>query len=381
MMSKSDRPTRRQFLVQGCAAVAAPYVITSAALGADGRPPASERIVMGGFGMWSGGAAVDRKNTGGWKTGQNDVIIATWTYMGRGECIAYSNDKGRTFTEYEGNPIIKHNGRDPKPFWYAYDKDDTPLNDAAAKLGGHWVIAVSDQPANVSMNTAFYTSTDLKEWTEQSHLKGYRECAEVFTLPVDGNRDNTRWIVFGGDAAHAIGDFDGKTFTPEHKGKHVLHYGRGFYASQCFSDAPDGRRVQVGWATGLDFKGMPFSQTFSFPTELTLRTTPDGVRMFGEPVKEIEKIHGKTQKAENQPLGDEWSVEFKTEGALFDIRAVWEVGAGKQVGLDIDGREEFLYDVAEAKIKDVAAAKTKDVAAAKTKLLSLEVHELNATWP
>lgn len=47
------------------------------------------------------------------------MIIVTWTSTGRGECIAYSNDKGRTFTEYEGNPIITHDGRDPKPLWYA----------------------------------------------------------------------------------------------------------------------------------------------------------------------------------------------------------------------------------------------------------------------
>ena len=51
MTKKSYRPTRRQFLVGSCAAVAAPYVITSTALGADGRPPASERIVMGGIGI------------------------------------------------------------------------------------------------------------------------------------------------------------------------------------------------------------------------------------------------------------------------------------------------------------------------------------------
>ena len=56
--------------------------------------------------MYSGGAVVDWKNTGGWKTGENDVIVVTWTSTGRGECVAYSNDKGLTFTEYEGNPVI-----------------------------------------------------------------------------------------------------------------------------------------------------------------------------------------------------------------------------------------------------------------------------------
>ena len=44
-------PTRREFLKTAAAAVAVPYVITSAALGAEDIPPASERIVMGGIGI------------------------------------------------------------------------------------------------------------------------------------------------------------------------------------------------------------------------------------------------------------------------------------------------------------------------------------------
>ena len=55
-MSKSNHLTRRQFLMGTCAAVAAPYVITSTALGADDRPPASDRIVMGGIGIGNQGS-------------------------------------------------------------------------------------------------------------------------------------------------------------------------------------------------------------------------------------------------------------------------------------------------------------------------------------
>ena len=136
--------------------------------------------------MFSGGAVVDWKNTGGWKTGENDVIVAAWTSTGCGECIAYSNDKGRTFTEYEGNPVIKHKGRDPKPLWYAYGEKDTPLDDTAKTLGGHWIIAIYAEPEKQDRGVAFYTSTDLKKWTFQSHFSGFYECAELFTLPVDG---------------------------------------------------------------------------------------------------------------------------------------------------------------------------------------------------
>ncbi len=50
-MGSYHSPTRREFLKTASAAVAAPYVITSSALGNAERPPASERIVMGGIGI------------------------------------------------------------------------------------------------------------------------------------------------------------------------------------------------------------------------------------------------------------------------------------------------------------------------------------------
>ncbi|MCD6304311.1 MAG: Gfo/Idh/MocA family oxidoreductase [Planctomycetes bacterium] len=50
--SMANRPvSRRDFMKAAAAVVAAPYVITSEALGAPGRPPASERIVMGAVGV------------------------------------------------------------------------------------------------------------------------------------------------------------------------------------------------------------------------------------------------------------------------------------------------------------------------------------------
>ncbi len=42
--------TRRQMLKTAGLVVAAPYMLTSSALGAGGRSPASERIVMGTIG-------------------------------------------------------------------------------------------------------------------------------------------------------------------------------------------------------------------------------------------------------------------------------------------------------------------------------------------
>src|SRR5437588_541892 len=75
-------------------------------------------------------------------------------------------------------------------------------------------------------------------------------------------------------------------------GNHQLWHGN-YYAAQTFSNAPGGRRIQIGWGQGITFPGMPFNQQMAFPCELMLRTTPDGVYLFAEPVQEIEKLHGK----------------------------------------------------------------------------------------
>src|SRR5688500_8145367 len=63
-----DRPlTRRNFLKTGAAVAAAPYVITSGALGGNGPPPASERVTMGFIGV--GGQ------------GGGHLYAGAWTYL------------------------------------------------------------------------------------------------------------------------------------------------------------------------------------------------------------------------------------------------------------------------------------------------------------
>jgi len=235
--------------------------------------------------------------------------------------------------------------------WYAYDKDDKPLNPEARKLGGHWVMAVFDITPGIPANFAFYTSTNLKEWTEQSHLPGYHECPEIFELPVDGDESNTRWVVFDAHQTYALGDFDGKVFTPAHEGKYRVHHGS-YYASQTFSNPPDGRRIQMGWAR-VDAPGMPFNQGFSFPHEITLRKTEDGVRMFARPIAEIEKLHRKKHTAEARELVDGKPVNVDVAGELFDVRATFEVGKAMLVGLSI-GENRVVFHVGGNRLENVA---------------------------
>ncbi len=292
---------------------------------------------------FSGGATVDRNNTAGWG---KDALVAFFTDTACGEAVAYSTDGGETFTYYEKNPVVKHRGRDPKVIWYAYDGEDTPLNEKAKALGGHWVMAVYDEKQGIGRNAAFYTSTDMKEWTEQSHLPGYFECTELFELPVDGDAKDTRWVVFAADAKYAVGRFDGKTFAPEHEGKHQVHWGP-YYASQTFDNPPDGRKIQIGWLR-IASPG-PYNQHFSFPHQLTLHKTEDGVRMFARPVREIETLRVKSHRAGAQPLAADRPVTLPVGSDLLDVRLAVEVGDARAIELHAAGRT-ITYDAAAGKL-------------------------------
>jgi fructan beta-fructosidase len=287
---------------------------------------------------FSGSGNVDVLNTAGWQKGNEKTMVLAFTDTGCGESLAYSTDRGRLWTCYEGNPIIKHGGRDPKLMWYA--------------PGQHWVIAVYDESSQHGRNIAIYTSKNLKEWTRESNIPGYFECAEIFELPVDGNPANKKWVIFAADAKYAIGHFDGKKFTPEHEGKHQVHWGP-YYASQCFSGSPDGRIVQIGWAR-IDMPGMPFNQTFTVPTTLTLHTTDDGIRMFATPIKELEQLRQPNPKAvaSKKLTAEAPTVEFEVAGQLFDIMATVKKGTASQAVLRF-GNNAVTYHFASQKLDDM----------------------------
>ncbi len=281
--------------------------------------------------IFSGSAVVDVNNTAGFQTGDEKVIVCIYTSAGGTnpmskdqpftQSIAYSNDRGRTFTVYEDNPILGHiNGgnRDPKVIWH------TPT--------GQWVMALYLDDRDM----AFFTSKDLKSWEYQSRIKCFHECPELFALPVDSDKDNEKWILYGGSGEYLIGHFDGKEFKSETDAIR-FHYGNCFYASQTFSDIPrtDGRRIQIAWGR-VKMTDMPFNQMMLFPVTLTLHTTEEGTRMFAEPIREIEKLHNKKQwQWKNKTLKPGDNLLSDVSGELFHIRAELQVGDIREIGFVI----------------------------------------------
>ena len=121
-----------------------------------------------------------------------------------------------------------------------------------------------------------------------------------------------------------------------------------YYASQLFNNSPDGRKIQIGWAK-IEMVNMPFNQTFSFPHELSLRKTEDGIRLFAEPINEIELLYKDTYVIKNKILSSDKSIEIEVSGKLFDIEITFDIGNAKSIDLVI-GKENIIYNISTHKI-------------------------------
>lgn len=285
-------------------------------------------------GMFSGSVVMDYDNTAGYNKGKTPAMIAIYTAAGADkqvQCIAYSLDKGRTFTKYEANPVIdsRHiwnskDTRDPKVFWY------TP--------GKHWVMVLNERDGH-----SIYTSSNLKDWKYESHVTGFWECPELFELPVDGNPNNTKWVMYGASGTYMLGSFDGKVFTPE-KGKYQYTTGA-IYAAQTFTNMPDSRRIQVGWGR-ISHPEMPFNGMMLLPTELTLRTTKDGPRLFNLPVKETETLFTPVRDWQNltSDKANDLLKEFYNTDCL-RIKTTIKLSHATDAGFNLFGQRIVGYDM------------------------------------
>ena len=179
----------------------------------------------------------------------------------------------------------------------------------------------------------FFNSDDMKTWTATSvvPLDGFHECPDMFELPVDGDPKDCKWVIYDGPFHYWIGDFDGERFQPQTP---VLRceFGKNFHAAQSWK-TPEQKRVQIGWMNGGAYPGMPFNQQMTFPSELTLRTTPDGIRLFMYPIEAVQSLHTKSFSLENHTLEPGDNPLADISGGLFDIEMVIETGDATEFGL------------------------------------------------
>lgn len=225
--------------------------------------------------IFSGSAVVDKNNTAGLGKG---AVVALYTSAGENQTqsMAYSTDNGKTFTKYEGNPIITStvpDFRDPHMFW----NEDIKKWNMIMAVGQHMEI---------------YSSDNLKDWKYESSFGekygnhgGVWECPDLMKMKVRGT-DKEKWMLicninpggpFGGSATqYFVGDFDGHKFTCESKPEITkwMDYGKDHYATVTFDNAPEGRRVAIAWMSNWQYANQVPTQQYrsgnSIPRDLGL---------------------------------------------------------------------------------------------------------------
>lgn len=307
--------------------------------------------------IFSGSAVIDKNNTAGFG---KDAMVAIYTSAGRiqTQSIAYSLDNGRTFTKYDKNPVLSDlnfvDFRDPKVFWH--------------QGTNQWVMSLA-----TTQTITFYGSKNLKEWSKLSEFGegigdhgGVWECPDLFPLTYNGQ---TKWVLFvsinpggpnGGSATqYFIGDFDGKTFKADNLPYPLwLDYGRDNYAGVTWSDAPDNRRVFIGWMSNWDYTNhvptVNFRNAMTVPRELTIVNNGKHLVVANAPVKEIAELRRATEKVSDFTVDKTYTIDrlLKDNQGAYEIEMTIKATANFNFKLVNKKGEnlKFTFDLAKGNL-------------------------------
>ena len=255
--------------------------------------------------IFSGSVVADERNTSGFGDGLHAPLVAIYTGClrrpegGQAQELAYSRDRGRSWTKYAHNPVLdlgQRDFRDPKVFWHAGT--------------ARWIMATVLPDAR---QVLFHTSNDLKAWTELSRFgdafegQGIWECPDLFELPIECE-SGTAWVlkvdVFEGHPSQGsgarlfFGQFDGTNFVAQNAAQRWADHGADFYAALSWANLPSEprRAVWIGWMNchryAKQLPTAPWRGAMSVPRELSLHRDTGGLRLHQVPVRELQSLRG-----------------------------------------------------------------------------------------
>ena len=310
--------------------------------------------------IFTGSTVADLHNSSGFCTGGKPCLVAIYTGHKTGsqtQNLAFSNDRGRTWTKYAGNPVLDlhlADFRDPKVIW--------------SEGGKRWVMAVS-LPNDHKVR--FYGSADLKRWETLSDFGpagatgGQWECPELFELPVEAKPGQTRWVLKvglnpggiegGSGEQYFIGRFDGQRFTNDNSPALTLwtDYGKDCYCALTFNNLPAGKpQVMIGWMNNwqyaADVPTSPWRGQMTAPRKLALRDGPDGLRLVQQPIDALRELRKQHLLLDGyHPSRLESPFELESTVPLGDAREVgWRLlasdGTFTLVGFDREKQQLFV---------------------------------------
>ncbi|MCL4111320.1 UNVERIFIED_CONTAM: hypothetical protein GTU68_034033 [Idotea baltica] len=281
------------------------------------------------------------------------------------QSIAFSNDRGRTWTKYSENPVVQNPGlkdfRDPKVIWH--------------EESAQWVMVVAADD-----RVHFYQSSDLRSWVFASEFgsnagnhDGTWECPDLFPLQVKGTK---KWVLIqnvnpghpngGSGAQYFVGDFDGSHFSNDNTPSTTLwvDYGKDNYASVTWSDIPsdDGRRISIGWMSNWQYAQKVPSERWrsamTLPRELRLIESSVGYRLTSVPVGTVTSIRQEAVALGRGDLSGKYPLlrNIKKKNGLYEVQLEFvkpdsgrvqvecynAVGDLLYVGYDVDQNEYYI---------------------------------------
>jgi fructan beta-fructosidase len=310
--------------------------------------------------IFSGSAVVDENDTTGFFDGGEGLVAIYTTHLEQEEgplqqqAIAYSKDNGRSWTKFEGNPVIKNYGvadfRDPKVFWHEESQK--------------WVMIVACDD-----RVRFYNSPDLKEWNYLSefgqeigiHADTW-ECPDLIKMPVEKSNSASsaadkkeKWLLEVGDirggqsgvaVQYFIGEFDGEKFTSDYDRSFFVDHGQDIYALQSWSNLPDERQIWLGWMNNIGYMAkIPttgWRGMMSIPRELSLKDDGERIKLIQKPVKELQNLRAEIYSAENIELKGSKKIESAEQS--YEITAEIDFNQAEEVvfALHKNGKQESL---------------------------------------
>ena len=288
------------------------------------RPPAIHPDERGT--IFSGSGIVDRENRSGLKSGAEDPILLFYTSAPDAapftQCLAYSNDGGRTFEKYGKNPIVPNilgANRDPKVIW-------------CEELNAYVMALYLDQHTYQLL-----TSGNLLDWTplQRIELEGDAECPDFYPLNANGDPSRRKWILSGASMHYIVGDIVNGAFRPCQEAR-MLNYGGIHYAGQSYSGTE--RRLMMTWQRDTHFGSAPLCGQMSLPYEMQLRYDEGGYWMTAEPAGEIETLYRRTTAREAIALRPGAPLSLPLEESAYELRLLPEED-GESFRIDIFGQE------------------------------------------
>jgi fructan beta-fructosidase len=251
--------------------------------------------------IFSGSAVIDSNNTLG--VGAKAMVAIFTQHDPEGEkrhtnnfqnqSLAYSLDKGMTWTKYPGNPVLKNPGiadfRDPSVSWYPKTR--------------RWIMTLATKD-----RISFYSSPDLRDWTKESEFGegigahgGVWECPNLFPLVrTEHEREKTYWILivsnnpggpnFGSGTQYFIGAWDGHVFKSQDTVTRWIDYGPDDYAGVTWNNTGR-RRIFLGWMSNWEYATTVPTATWrnamTIPRNLFLEEAGGRLYVASKPAPEV----------------------------------------------------------------------------------------------